>query len=92
MPEVYLYIIDLDERGTFRAHVDNLETGETVFEINTDEDEGENWMIDAGYMKNNNDLGGLEAYLIEMDIIPSGSILTDSESEAEELLNDEESE
>ena len=82
---IYLFIVDLDERGTFRAHVDEYATGREVFEIDTDEEEGQNWLVDAGYMKHNEDLDGLRDYLIEMKIIPSGAILTDNEDEAEEL-------
>ncbi len=58
----YLYIVDSDERGEFRAHVEDKKTGKIAFEFCTDI-EGDLWLIDFGYMKNIEDVSGLESYL-----------------------------
>lgn len=82
----YLYIIDLDERGSFRAHVEDVKTGKIVFEFSNEEEvyddegnltgeteEGEISMVRDGFMKHGEDIEGLEDYLIDMKIIPAGS-------------------
>jgi hypothetical protein len=35
----YLYLIDLDERGSFRAHVEDAKTGKVVFQFSNEEEE-----------------------------------------------------
>jgi rubrerythrin len=84
----YLYLIDLDERGSFRAHVEDAKTGKIVFEFSNEEEviddegnptgemeQGEIGMVRDGYMKHAKDIVGLEEYLIDMKIIPAGSQL-----------------
>jgi len=84
----YLYLIDLDERGSFRAHVEDAKTGKVVFQFSNEEEEiddegeptgnvsyGEISLVQDGYMKHGEDIAGLEEYLIDMKIIPAGSHL-----------------
>lgn len=64
-------IIDLDERGTFRAHVENA-YGDEVFAFSNEEEDddtsGEIWLVEAGYMKNGRDTAGLLSYLQHMGL------------------------
>ncbi len=59
----YEYIIDLDERGTFQAHVEAEGGGNEIWSVNTDEDP--DW-FETGYMKHGEDMAGLESYLRQM--------------------------
>lgn len=67
----YWYYINLDERGTFAADVRD-DGGNTVFEINTDEDPD---FFEMGWMKHGKDINGLEEYLQNVGIIKSGDRL-----------------
>lgn len=49
------YIIDLDERGLFKAHVEN-EQGKIIYELSGQE-------LEDGFMKHKNDTTGLENYV-----------------------------
>ena len=84
---IFYRIVDLDERGLYRAHIED-EEGRIVFEYSNEEevfdDEGEPTgeviygeipMIADGYMKHKDDIEGLENYLKEMEIIPKDSII-----------------
>jgi hypothetical protein len=66
----FRYIIDLNERGSFRAHVEDKE-GNDVFTILAGNELGEDEtsIFDEGYMKNINDVGGLEDYLKQLNIM-----------------------
>jgi hypothetical protein len=55
-------IVDLDERGEYKAHVENFK-GETVYEIDGD------WIVEAGYMRHKEDVDGLTEYLIDQGFI-----------------------
>jgi hypothetical protein len=77
----YKYIIDLNERGYFNAHVEDP-SGKVIFEMNNEEldDEGKVsygglWLVDAGYMRGYNDVAGLESYLKQMEVIPQSAVL-----------------
>jgi len=75
--QVLSFVIDLNERGVFKARVEN-QNGTTVCQINTEDDEeGQNWLVDAGYMRHNRDMAGLLDYLQEMGIAKSNSTLVD---------------
>lgn len=56
------YYINLNERGSFYADVRN-ESGETVYEIHSDDETGEIMQIESGYMRNVDDIQGLADYL-----------------------------
>lgn len=65
----YIYIIDLDERGIFYAHVEDNE-GRTIFSFNNEDSiDGELWLIEDGFMKHSEDIANLELYLKQMGFI-----------------------
>jgi len=62
-------VVDFDERGCFKAHVDN-QNGRTVFEFSDEEtgwpsEEGL-WLVEDGFMKHGRDAVGLLDYLMSM--------------------------
>jgi hypothetical protein len=66
----YTYHIDLNERGTFKAHVENTK-GKYVFVIDIpcwDDDTESNIFLD-GFMKHDEDISGLERYLKQLGIM-----------------------
>lgn len=69
----YFYIIDLDERGEFRAHVEEKHTGKIVFSFSSDENGLE--IVQDGFMKHTEDTDGLELYLKDLKIIPEFSAI-----------------
>jgi hypothetical protein len=63
------YIVDLDERGIYKCHVENC-NGKIIWEAsNEDEEDGEFWPVRDGFMKNTKDMNGLTDYLIDLGII-----------------------
>lgn len=66
----YFYVIDLDERGSFRAHVED-QAGQTVFEFVSGNElaEDESDLFQDGWMRGKNDIEGLEKYLRDRGII-----------------------
>lgn len=67
----YLYVIDLDERGYFNAHVED-DDGKVVYEFsNDDSEDGSLSIIEDGFMKHTRDVRGLQDYLRDMDVIGS---------------------
>lgn len=88
----YLYVIDLDERGQFAAHVQDSE-GNVFWEVKypeyiEDVESGEmvetSTLFEDGYMKDKNDISGLESYLKETGVLGEGDGLTDDEDEMNE--------
>ncbi len=76
----YKLFVDHDERGEFRAHVED-EKEKTVFEYGTESDEDcylVLWLVEDGFMKHGRDMPGLTVYLqgicvlIDGDTIVSG--------------------
>lgn len=72
-------VVDLDERGSFRAHVENI-NGNTVFSFSNEgedgwPDEDGLWLVNDGYMKHCRDSDGLHDYLLEMGIAKPGSVM-----------------
>jgi hypothetical protein len=66
---IYNYVVDLDERGVYKCHVENS-NGKTIWQASTeDEEDGEFWPVRDGFMKNGRDMSGLTKYLSEMGII-----------------------
>jgi Zn-finger protein len=84
----YIYVIDLNERGYFNAHVENWQGKEVyslsnchvIFDDETGDEIGEEYgnldLVDNGYMKYWQDVKGLLEYLIDMKVIPAGSTLS----------------
>lgn len=64
--EKLFYVVDLDERGWFKAHVEN-QNGKEIFSL-SNEDEG-GWpsgnldLVEDGYMRHARDVRGLHEYL-----------------------------
>ncbi len=83
--KMYWYCIDLDERGQFQAHVQGR-NNDDIFSID-DIDDLQN-IIDDGFMKNKDDVDGLQNHLIDMGILKTGDILTDDEPDWYEELNE----
>ena len=88
----YYLIVDLDERGEYKASVYNPED-KVVFRIESAEEMND--MIESGYLKAqaDEDLDGLTQYLMEMEIIPNYSqVYSEDEFESKIRENYEEDE
>lgn len=84
--KTFEYIIDLDERGEFRAHVEDY-TGDSIFEFSNENffyddmgevefsEYGELWLVTDGFMEHSKDVKGLKNYLISQGIISRYSTL-----------------
>lgn len=72
----FSYIIDFDERGGFRAHVENPE-GKVVYEFAAGNElpEGESSIFEDGFMKHKEDVKGLENYLKQLGILKKSDTL-----------------
>lgn len=74
-------VVDLDERGSFRAHVENI-NGKVVFSFdNEDEETGwpsEDglWLVELGYMRHNRDTNGLLSYMQSIGLARPTATLT----------------
>lgn len=72
-------VVDLDERGSFSAHVEDR-NGKSVFEFSNEDESGwpsEDglWLVEAGYMKHSRDSDGLLGYLQEVGIANSSATM-----------------
>lgn len=68
-------VVDLDERGIIRAHVEN-EVGNSIFDFSNEDEDGAPsedglWLIEFGYMRHARDALGLLEYLQEMGLAES---------------------
>lgn len=73
---IYHYIVDLWERGQFRAHVEHSETREIVYQLNNEDEEGNTgplWIVEDGFMKHVKDMEGLTSYLAGSGFIEDDS-------------------
>lgn len=73
-------VVDLDERGVFKAHVENF-TGNSIFEFSNEDDNGNPsedglWLVTAGYMHHNRDTRGLLDYLRDIELATKKNTLT----------------
>jgi len=75
----YEYVIDLDERGDFRAHIEDSD-GDVVYEIDGLDDLMS--IIEDGFMKNKNDTDGLLQHLIDVGELPKDAVLECKVTEA----------
>lgn len=73
MSEKFGYYVNLDERGEFYADVRN-ESGDTVFEIRLPDEEGGS-IIEDGFMRDKEDISGLQSYLIDLKVLPEDAEL-----------------
>lgn len=78
-PQQLVMVVDLDERGSFKAHVDDSKGREVFSFSNEDEtgwpEEDGLWLVDAGYMKHCRDSDGLHDYLLTVGIAKPGSTM-----------------
>jgi len=68
------YFTDLDERGEYQAHVEDIDTGEIVMTIQNDED-GSLYLIEDGFMKNTDDMDGLLWHMVDVGLAHNGDTL-----------------
>jgi len=71
----YTYIIDMDERGEFSAHIEDIDGNEVYTIKDTEELE---YLINDGFMANKNDIVGLQSHLISIGVLDDGDSLTES--------------
>lgn len=62
----FYYVIDLNERGSFQAHVEN-NSGDEIWSV--DESEME-MLIEDGFLKNTHDVDGIKTYLLQQGLLP----------------------
>ncbi len=71
-------VVDLDERGSFCAHVEN-QNGKSIFKF-TNEDEsstpGPLWLVEDGFMRHARDTAGLLEYLQDVGLAKPTATLT----------------
>lgn len=79
----YEYVIDLDERGDFKAHVEDYE-GDTVFEIDGMDDLMS--IIDDGFMKDKDDTDGLLKHLQEIGELGKDAILENLDTKIDKFI------
>ena len=72
VPKDFLFRVDLDERGEFKAAVEDPETEEDVFSIDT---ETLSELIEDGFMRSKEDLKGLQDHLTSLGILPKESVI-----------------
>jgi len=70
----YVLVVDHDERGEFKAHVENKTIESIVFEYGTDED-GNLDLTQDGFMSHPTDSNKLEKYLHSLGILDSESYI-----------------
>ena len=73
-------VVDLDERGRFRAHVEN-DKGKSIFDFSNEDEEGAPsedglWLVEFGYMRHARDAHGLLEYLQEMGLAGSNASMS----------------
>ncbi len=73
-------VVDLDERGIFKAHVEDPD-GNSIFEFSNEDEEGGVskhgiWLVSAGYMRHGRDTDGLLSYLQEIGVATNENTLT----------------
>jgi hypothetical protein len=68
---MFLYHVNLDERGGYYADVRDPD-GLTIFEIKAGDllDEGESSIFEDGFMRHGKDMDGLTDYLRQLGVIP----------------------
>lgn len=73
-------VVDLDERGSFRVHVENC-LGRSIYEFsNEDPETGQPdadglWLVEFGFMRHARDTDGLLDYLRTMGIVGASATL-----------------
>ncbi|ACK78492.1 hypothetical protein RU820_06105 [Acidithiobacillus ferrooxidans] len=70
-----LMTVDLDERGVFKAHVDDMDGNTILTMSNEEEEDGELSFVRDGFIKHPRDTDGLLVYLKEMGMAPESASL-----------------
>ncbi|CAN7648091.1 hypothetical protein LJR129_005047 [Acidovorax sp. LjRoot129] len=77
-PYALRLVVDLDERGSFRAHVETS-SGKSVFSFSNECEDGSTdvlWLVDIGYMRHARDVDGLLDYLQSAGLVGANATLT----------------
>ena len=76
-PRCYGWVIDLDERGIFRAHLEN-ESGRTLFSLdNESSPDGAVDLVTDGFLRHGRDTEGLREYLVGIECLPATAVVLD---------------
>lgn len=81
MAQQLLFVVDLDERGSFKAHVEDAQLGNVVFELSNENpdtgwpDEDGLWLVNDGFMRHTRDVDGLHEYLVQAGLVSKCSPL-----------------
>ncbi len=70
-------VVDLDERGSFSAHVENV-SGKCIFAFSNEMETGwpeELWLVTDGFMEHGRDTSGLLEYLQSVGIATTNATL-----------------
>jgi len=79
----YEYVIDLDERGDFQAHIEDVD-GDVVYEIEGIDDLQS--LIEDGFMKSKDDTDGLLKHLQDVGILDKYAILESIDTKIDKFL------
>lgn len=80
-PQALVMVVDLDERGSFKAHVDDA-SGQAIFAFSNEDEvtgwpsEDGLWLVEDGYMRHARDGKGLLDYLQTVGLAHARSTLT----------------
>jgi hypothetical protein len=83
----FVYLIDLDERGVFKAHVTDP-FGKVVLGIDTEDDPS---FFEDGWVRHGRDIEGIRKYLVHLGVMRATDALYDSEARAEAVAFDPDS-
>lgn len=75
----YKYVVDLDERGEFNAHIEDTD-GETVWTVETEEIQQ---LIEDGFITHVTDTHDICDHLIKIGVLSNGAKLIDKDSDFE---------
>jgi hypothetical protein len=79
-------MVSHEERGRRTLDVMNARTQESVYSFDSDnEEDGQYWLIENGFMKHGKDNKGLCEYLVSIDMLPKNAVLI---TESEAIHND----
>ncbi|OGT90142.1 MAG: hypothetical protein A2514_11475 [Gammaproteobacteria bacterium RIFOXYD12_FULL_61_37] len=73
-------VVDLDERGIFKAHVDDA-GGKEVFAFSSEDEETGRpsddglWLVEDGWMRHGKDVCGLLEYMQSMGVVGKNAAL-----------------
>jgi hypothetical protein len=95
-PRIFGYVVNLNERGSFYADVRDLDD-KTLYEVKSNDEDGEIFEVESGFMKHAQDIKGLLEHLIDVGVLQKGDYLVEGRHfdklqgkyERGELNNDE---